>query len=211
MESDPESLNIVARKLGMSEEWSFFDIYGLDEDMLSMIPQPCLSVVLLFPSAKKTENKGDPEDSVPFYLTQISDLGNACGTIAVIHTLANNLENLGIKEGAVYDYVNKNKSGSALERGESLNSAGEINEIHNEGAESGQTESTDGHVDFHFICFTAVNGNLYELDGGKKGPINHGPLGDRLLSHVAAEVIQTQYITPNPDVFSFSMLGLGPA
>lgn len=30
-------------------------------------------------------------------------------------------------------------------------------------------------VDTHFIVFIQKNGHIYELDGRKKSPINHGP------------------------------------
>lgn len=37
-------------------------------------------------------------------------------------------------------------------------------------------------VNTHFIAFTHVDGSLYELDGRKDTPVNHGPTtGDTLL------------------------------
>lgn len=38
---------------------------------------------------------------------------------------------------------------------------------------------------FHFIAYTPINGNLYELDGLQEGPRNHGPCpGDSWLDQV---------------------------
>ncbi|KAG0010072.1 hypothetical protein BGZ80_001817, partial [Entomortierella chlamydospora] len=38
---------------------------------------------------------------------------------------------------------------------------------------------------FHFIAYTPINGNLYELDGLQEGPRNHGPCpGDSWLEKV---------------------------
>jgi ubiquitin carboxyl-terminal hydrolase L5 len=38
---------------------------------------------------------------------------------------------------------------------------------------------------FHFVAYTPVNGNLYELDGLQEGPRNHGPCpGDSWLDKV---------------------------
>jgi ubiquitin carboxyl-terminal hydrolase L3 len=54
---------------------------------------------------------------------------------------------------------------------------------HSESANEGQTEAPplDTDIDLHFIAFIQKDGHLYELDGAKEGPINHGPCGEDLL------------------------------
>lgn len=52
----------------------------------------------------------------------------------------------------------------------------EIEEVHEEAAQEGQSEQiAQGEVDTHFVCFVEKEGHLYELDGRKSFPINHGP------------------------------------
>ena len=46
-----------------------------------------------------------------------------------------------------------------------------------------QAPSVDEDINLHFICFVEKDGHLYELDGRKPFPINHGPSSpDSLLT-----------------------------
>lgn len=52
-------------------------------------------------------------------------------------------------------------------------------DAHKAAATEGDTPAPDAHddVDLHYVCFVKGNdGNLWELDGRRKGPINRGPL-----------------------------------
>jgi ubiquitin carboxyl-terminal hydrolase L3 len=71
-------------------------------------------------------------------------------------------------------------------------------------AHQGQTmvPSNEEDVDLHFICFVEQNGHLFELDGRKKGPVNHGIIVNGLLED-AAKVIQTQFLDQDPGMFIF--------
>lgn len=74
----------------------FTDVFGFDPDLLMMIPQPCKAFILLYKITETAEKlrseeeeglKDDKRSEKPFWMKQT--IGNACGTIAIIHALAN--------------------------------------------------------------------------------------------------------------------------
>ena len=44
-----------AANLGMKMSYQFHDVFGLDEELLAMIPQPCIALLLLFPINEKVQ------------------------------------------------------------------------------------------------------------------------------------------------------------
>lgn len=62
----------------------------------------------------------------------------------------------------------------------------QLEEAHGEAASEGQTAvpDIDERVNAHFVAFSCVKGDLYELDGRKKFPINHGPSSPETLLQV---------------------------
>ena len=61
-----------------------------------------------------------------------------------------------------------------------------------------------------FISFVAVDGDLYELDGRKAGPVNHGPTTPGNLLQDAVKVIKG-FMERDPTAVQFNMVALGPA
>ena len=92
LESNPEIFGNYMRAAGLPEKWTFGEIYGFEEDLLSFVPQPCLAVIINAEFLKKQEDRqrGDPAVANDYYMKQSGTLDNACGIIACIHAILNN-------------------------------------------------------------------------------------------------------------------------
>ena len=97
LESNPETFTAFLKKLIApgSTGVAVHDVFGFEPDLLAMIPQPVYAMIFLYPS-KSLREKNPPvspesaDANSKFYLLrQTKALGNACGTIACIHALAN--------------------------------------------------------------------------------------------------------------------------
>eukprot|EP00304_Pavlova_gyrans_P006975 CAMPEP_0206050276 /NCGR_PEP_ID=MMETSP1466-20131121/28807_1 /ASSEMBLY_ACC=CAM_ASM_001126 /TAXON_ID=44452 /ORGANISM="Pavlova gyrans, Strain CCMP608" /LENGTH=305 /DNA_ID=CAMNT_0053425387 /DNA_START=48 /DNA_END=966 /DNA_ORIENTATION=- len=218
LESNPEVLNEFATKIGSQGAFAFHDVFGLDPELLAMVPRPCIAVTLLFPSdamkpakaeqlRKLSEEDYKPDDGI-FFMRQY--VGNACGTIAAVHALANNSFVLGSDSGLA-QFVAQNTNLTPEDRGANLARAKFISQATEASAQEGQT-ATPGlgdEVNHHFITFVNIGGVVYELDGAKPYPINHGPVGEDLLAAVA-EVIKREFIAHVPDGM-FNVMALAHA
>ena len=169
----------------MKDSVEFGDVYGLDDELLAMVPQPVLAVLFLFPITPSHEalglkqqdiikEKGQTVSKDVFFMRQT--IGNACGTIGILHALFNNQEALQLSEGPLKSILDRMKTATPEERADLLESDPEIAKCHHSSSLEGQTAAPDAEtdVDLHFICFVKKDGDIYELDGRKPFPINHG-------------------------------------
>ncbi|XP_009369143.2 ubiquitin carboxyl-terminal hydrolase 3 [Pyrus x bretschneideri] len=213
LEANPDVMNQFLWGLGLQEdEAECFDVYGLDGELLEMVPKPVLAVLFLYPLTAKTEEermmqaneKQEPKGSVYFMKQTV---GNACGTIGLLHAVGNITSEIKLVEDSFLDrFFKKTASMDPLQRAAFLESDTEMEVAHSVAAHGGDTEASD-NVDTHFICFACVDGELYELDGRKSGPISHGPSSPDSLLQDAAKVIQGM-IQKNPDSLNFNVIAI---
>jgi len=185
LESNPDVLTKYIQKLGVTCG-ELVDVFSFDEDVLDCIAN-VKAVILLFPCTPESyerrkeiagENEADKPETLPemFYMKQT--VGNACGTIAVMHALCNNIESIQLIDGPLKNYLDQVKNGTPEERGKVLEESKELAEIHREFAVKGQTEHPNelDYVGAGFVAFIEKDGHLLELDGGHRqtGPIYHG-------------------------------------
>ena len=93
LESNPEIFTDYMRQCGLPQKWTFGEIYGFEEDLLAFIPQPCLAVIINAEFLKKEEERARelPQCHAHYWMKQTGVLDNACGVIACIHAVLNNL------------------------------------------------------------------------------------------------------------------------
>lgn len=68
--------------------------------------------------------------------------------------------------------------------GSSLNGSQTMSASSASSASASSNGSSSGNEIFHFICFVPINGRLYELDGLRPYPIDHGSLNESNIENV---------------------------
>jgi ubiquitin carboxyl-terminal hydrolase L3 len=142
-------------------------------------------------------------------------VGNACGTIAILHSVINNIDQVQPSAGFIRNFYDETKNLDAIARGNKLGESNELHQIHDVCVVDGQTQAPDADADTgnHFIAFSNVNGHIYEYDGCKAFPINHGATtADSFLNDVA-KVIQREFFdrASEEEANRFSILTFGKA
>lgn len=228
LEADPELMSRYLHQLGAdsAHAFAFHDVYGVDAEMLGLVPSPVLAVLLLFPISPASEAfkreedaritlKGDAAQVVSdnlYYMKQT--VGNACGTVGLTHAALNCRDALKLTDNSFFaKFLAQTRDMTADERAEALGSEthAEIREEHEAIASAGVTDAAEAiDTNLHFISFVGIDGCLYELDGRKSGPVNHGPTTPETLLQDAAKVIQL-FMARDPDDVHFNIVALGPA
>ncbi|KIY52886.1 cysteine proteinase [Fistulina hepatica ATCC 64428] len=229
LESNPD----WAEKAGLVTSLAKFgDIYGLDDELLALVPQPVHAVILLFPitqayeEARKEEDEIIEEDGQPFVDPTIvwikQTIGNACGTIGMLHALINSPVTF-TPESPLAQFIDQCKGITPEERAKVLETTPLFANIHAEAATEGQSAvpSSSINTDLHFTCFIKapsapdrqeVGGDgsdyrLIELDGRRGGPVDRGDCTDTDLLSAAIQVVRSRLVLANGSV-SFSMIAL---
>ena len=238
LEANPEVLTSLCHQLGVAPTFQVVDVFGLEPDLLGFVPQPALALILLFPSkprdaeARVTSVAEHEVSPRVYYLTQLrGHLDNACGTIAVLHSVLNNRDILGLSgdPGCVGErFYQQTRELGHDERGKCLDTFQDIVTLHNKLVGEGQSRVVESNqvnryqesrntfdvllsqVRHHFVSITAVEGHLVELDGAyNSGPnvIRKLEAGQDFLS-AAAEFVKEKYISKSGEEAQFALMAL---
>lgn len=198
--------------MGMdTSKFSFHDVYGTDPSLLSMVPQPVEAVLLLFPVSSGYESARHAQDAHASVSTKGSEegeliwwkqtIGNACGTMGLLHALANSRVRGSLEPGSpLAKLIDQSQPLDPIQRAELLTRSEELKAAHTSAASSGQSAApaAEERVDLHFTCFVRErnSGRLVELDGRRKGPVDRGVKLERQedLLEGACKWIQDNYV-----------------
>jgi len=220
LESNPEVLNRFIHKLGVPADWELVDVYGLDPELLAFLPSPVVAMILLFPINEKYEEfrkqeeeevkaKGQEVSPKVYFMKQT--IGNACGTVALLHSILNNKGRIPFDgaNGHLQRFLDMTSDMNPDEIAKFMETDADICSVHEETAMEGQTEapSSQERTNLHFVSLIQQDGGLYELDGRKPFPIRHGESSDETFLHDAAAVC-SKFMARDPDELHFSMLAL---
>ncbi|EFJ27674.1 hypothetical protein SELMODRAFT_95093 [Selaginella moellendorffii] len=224
LEANPDIMNQFCHSLGLSEAAAFYDVYGFDDDLLAMVPAPVLAVLFLYPinaeseaASKSQEEKlrREGQNESVYFMKQT--VGNACGTIGLLHAIGNNTSQIQHgntkifpAEGSYFKrFFESTSKLSPSERASYLENDRELEGAHCVAAAAGDTAppAIDTPVNLHFICFVCVDGGLYELDGRKEQPVYHGPSSPSSVLKDSVKVIQN-FISMNPGSLDFNVISL---
>lgn len=219
----------LLHNLGLPESIGFSDIYSLTEpDLLALVPRPASALLLVFPVSETYEsgrvaedanlpmyNGSGPNEPVTWYKQTIK---NACGLIGLLHAASNGAAREQVVPGSDLDKLLKEADGlKPIDRAELLYESKALESAHASAAAKGDSEAPDAQssLDLHFVCFTkGKDGNLYELDGRRTGPLNRGSLGadEDVLSQKALELGPLRFLEREKSGgdLRFSCVSLGP-
>ncbi|KAG8889294.1 hypothetical protein FRB98_005107 [Tulasnella sp. 332] len=224
LESNPEVFNSWAHKLGMAQTAHFEDIYGLDPELLAMVTKPVKAVLMIFPISPQMEQSRRVDDekmrkdgvspNVDKYIFFIEQkIGNACGTIGLLHALLNSDVTIN-PLSSLAQFQEKCMDLSPSDRADLLAKTALFAQAHSAAAtstESSSTVPTNLDTDLHFTCFVpsidGVNRNarrLVELDGRRVGPVDHGAATDDILKDVST-IVKEKYLKLSTSMQFFTM------
>ncbi|TID25704.1 DNA-directed RNA polymerase [Venturia nashicola] len=232
LENNPEVMNSLVHRLGLSTSLGFQDVFSIDEpELLAFVPRPAYALLLIFPVSETYEKFRRQEDApkedyegagagepVVWYKQTI---GNACGLIGLLHGVSNGVAKTFIREDS--DLAKLIAGAIPLKpdaRADLLYESEVLESAHQSAASTGDTSapSADDRVDLHFVCFVKTEDNhLWEMDGRRKGPLDRGALAEDedVLSEKALELGVRSFLRREAEAgggdLRFSLIVLAPS
>ncbi|CEF69341.1 Ubiquitin carboxyl-terminal hydrolase isozyme L5 [Strongyloides ratti] len=176
IESDPGVFTEMIKGLGVIGV-QVEELYSLDDSSFNDM-HPVYGLIFLFkwrPGAV-TSGKVTNDTNGLFFAQQV--ITNACATQSIINLLLNIKDENVVLGSILEDFKNFTVSFDPANRGLCLSNSEPIRQIHNSFGKQTFFELDTPHTEkeeaYHYVTFIPYNGHVYELDGLKDGPIDHG-------------------------------------
>ncbi|KAK5172973.1 uncharacterized protein LTR77_003095 [Saxophila tyrrhenica] len=143
MESEPAFFNVMLNEMGV-QGVKVQEVYGLDEEMLAILPQPVHALIFLFRYRDVDETESEKGTECPehvWFANQIPDF--ACASVALLN-IVNNIK--GLRMGReLRDFKDFTKDMDPLSRGDAIDSFEFVKKIHNSFARENDLLIADVH------------------------------------------------------------------
>ena len=191
------------------------ELYSLDQDQFERL-KPVHGLIFLFKWVADEDPAGtvvkDSRADSMFFAKQV--INNACATQAILSVLLNAQHEELTLGDTLTSFKEFCSSFDSTMKGLTLSNSDEIRTVHNSFARQSVFEydakaATKDDDVFHFVGYVPVNGRLYELDGLKEGPMDHGAIpegGDWL--DVARPVLSARMAKYQAGEIHFNLMAL---
>jgi len=211
IESDPGVFTELVRNIGVKDV-GFEELYSLDvADLVSV--EPVLGLIFLFKWTKNDNYEATIDHEAPldlFFAKQV--VTNACATQAILSVLLNAHDRVELGD-ELSQFREFTQEFDAETKGLAVSNSEVIRTAHNSFARPEpiviqSRPATDDDDVFHFVAYVPKDGFVFELDGLREGPINHGPFGDSNWLEVAVPAIQRRIENYATQEIKFNLLAV---
>jgi ubiquitin carboxyl-terminal hydrolase L3 len=211
--NEPPDITKYAIKLGLDPTTAVFsEVFSFEEELTAFVPHPVYSFIFLFPVGPsdgplelRHQDVVPLPTPVPWFAKQF--VGDGCGTLAVIHSVLNNITSIRVQPDSWFaTFAARAASLSVDERSQLIYDEDFLYTTHDESAEESTVPVQEDQCDMHFVTFVEIGGNLWELDGRKPQPICHGAVQDLLLGGMG--VVKRDYLPHLEGEMRISMCAL---
>ena len=176
LESDPEIFNNYLWKLGLPNSFHLGEIFSLDEELIPTVPKS-VGIIANIQKGKNeftySEEKKLKYSDVDFFMKQAGTLDNACGVIAALHVIGNNISACHLQKDSILEkFFTASVGKDENERCALLEGMNDFKSEHQVYSNQGQSKLCEKQEDVcgHFIAFVLHKNRLFELNGSLGNP-----------------------------------------